>query len=64
MELDEGEPALELLALKELTSEFQKFKAGWYATIVAIIRRSLKYKDMQKSGRLTKWKIQGFTVRV
>ena len=59
MELEEGEPALELWALKELINEFQKFKTGWYSTIVAIVRRTLKYKDMKKNGRLTKMEIQG-----
>ena len=48
MELEEGEPALELLALNELIKEFQKFRTGWYSTIVAIVRRTFKYKSMKE----------------
>lgn len=33
MQLEEGEPALELLAVRELIKEFQKFGTGLYSTM-------------------------------
>ena len=59
MEKEEGEPALELLALEELIKEFVKFKTGWYANIVAAVRRTAKWKYMRLKGRLSLVELQG-----